>query len=197
MAEFYTYRFGATDIPAKVAGGTGLSPLIVAALSVIETSFVFPSVLDENQKASLDEFMSNRGYSFWRQTQGEAIFHANASITNNAKTITGNTWQTLGGAVTNASFFAGHFAKLFGQVVGSVNTTDALGELRVVETDDAGVEVVLGAWALANTNGAWKMQRLATTVLPRVGDMTYRLEGKTAGADFQMRFTSLVLLENV
>jgi|CXWL01.1.fsa_nt_gi hypothetical protein len=196
MPEFYTYRFIAGNVASKIQGSTGLSPLVVSGLSVIETTLVFPAALLPSDRAALDGFMDDRGYTFKRQTQGEAIFHASTAIVGN-EFVASPAWASVGGAVTNVAFFANVPAKVFGQIVGEFKTDGAGAEVRVVETNSAGVEVIIGQWAIPDTAGAWVMQRFTTTVAPRPADMTYRVEIKNGGAVASMRYTSLVLLENV
>jgi hypothetical protein len=196
--EFYVYRYSAADLAATVQGSTGLTPLLVSALNVIEVSFLFPAALDPNDKTGLDQFMADAGYAFYRQAPQLAAFRASSKIVNDAVVVpTGAAWVTLGGVATNPGFFANNLTKIVGQITGNYKATGGTAELRVVETETAtGIETVLGTFLLASSAGAWGMIEGLTNVAPKANLNTYRLEARgNTVTDLEVRFVTLVLLE--
>jgi hypothetical protein len=125
------------------------------------------------------------------------VFHASASLGGGSIPITSSDWQELGGVVTNPSAFYLNLPTLLGQVVGLVKAVGVGAEIRIVERNDAGVEIVMGQWAIT-PSADWVTTRYYTTVPPRAGDHLYRLDGKLGAAtSVALRYPSLVLLESL
>ena len=66
MAVSYIYNEPPSDLLAKLAGQTGLTPICVKTAYPSEVCVNFDVALDVDQKAGLDEFMSTRGLVFDR-----------------------------------------------------------------------------------------------------------------------------------
>lgn len=195
MAKFYTYRFNAVDIASKIPSGTGVNILAVSALRAIYVSIVTASEVTSNEKDQLDQFMSDRGYSFRRAVDTEAIFYTNTPV-GEGVVPSGTAWSTIKRVVTNPCFFAANPAKMFARLIGRIKSPGNDAEIRIVEQAQDDSEVVVGQWTVPNTSDAWQFIQMITTVPPRVGDNLYRIECRgntTSGAEIDAM--SLTLLE--
>lgn len=106
-------------------------------------------------------------------------------------------WQVLGGVVTNPGFFEPVLQKVVGRLVGGFKTDGDGAEVRLVEEKVGESDVVMhsSSWLLGDTEDAWGPNQFNTSVAPRSGENTFRLEGRLNGAtSASLRFVSLTLL---
>lgn len=132
-------------------------------------------------------------------TPPTARFHATSKIINDAVAVTEDaSWQVVGGVVSDVSFFTADVSRALGRVVLGAKTTGTGAQLRVVEEavdGDGEVDMKPTPHAIPDTSDAWLPEKFSTTVPPRGGDRTYRLEARRNGATtFSLRFASMSLL---
>jgi hypothetical protein len=193
---FYTYRLSTKELAAKLPSGTGLEPLLVGTLQVVETAVAFPAVLSPNDKLLLDQFMADKGWDFYAELPVVATFHASTKLVESEAAL-GADWTPLGGVVTDPHTFAKNVDKVFASLVGGVRTTGLGAELRMVQIA-AGVETVLGTVALPDTLSSWATFQGYTNIPPSGGLNTYRVEGRSGSASSaSVRFISATLLESL
>jgi hypothetical protein len=109
--------------------------------------------------------------------------------------VTASTWTPIGGVVLTPSVH-GDLASIAAAMTGEALVSGSA-ELRVTETDAAGVVVDMTPTPLplADTAGAYITWALTTTVPPRDGRHTYRVEARVvaSGDSASMRFASMAL----
>ena len=125
-------------------------------------------------------------------------FHAASSLVELERAITLTTWEVLAGVVSSPSFFSASLERCCGRITGQFKADGGIAELRIVEDDGQGGEVVLNtsAFTIPDTSDAWQAITFETNTQMGSGQRTYRLEGRLVdAASSSIRFVSLSLLE--
>ena len=122
-------------------------------------------------------------------------FIAASEAVNTEKAITQQTWEVLGGVVTNPRFFIHDPNQIVALVVGQLKSVGSGVELRLVE-DGSEVQLNTTEFAAPDTGDAWEAFKFQTDVPPTgTTECLYRLEGRLNGAtSASLRFTSMTLL---
>jgi hypothetical protein len=152
----------------------------------------FAADLSSNEKASLDAIVAAHdgvditvAYKIAASLIGQSI-----------DIVESEAWQELGGVSVNVEFYCPELDKAFAIVEYSAKAVGSSAQLRVIEVDDEGAEVVMSANAPIVASTGWKVSKFQTDHSPAHGDRTYILQGRLNGAtSASIRYTALVLIE--
>jgi len=171
------------------------NPALLGVSTDGQVSIDFEDALDAATKAVLDGVIAaHPGYDVVLK------FHASSTVLPQTLLIgaVAPAWDKIGELFTSPYFFVANLAAAKGRAVGQAKTNGAGAVIRIVEQDAAGVDVVVGSFNVPNTAGAWQPAKFFTNVVPRAGDLNYRLEAQApAGVVLEVRAFSLSLIEFV
>ena len=174
------------DINSAVPGASSTQVLVDGSLRVN-----YPTDLDAYSKDNLDKILADLGYV--ALAADSAVQLTSVKLTDQTLALEAD-WTTLGGCVIAASKFSADLSKVFGQLVGQILTVDGDAEIQLVETQDR-VDVVL-ATAKINSQNEWLDFTTDTTVELRLGQSSFRLDGRLGTASSaKVQFASLALME--
>lgn len=195
-----THVYDLTDFPNTKAAGAKLSAEIEAACGQVPLSvdvgasqviIEFSPDLPAEQEANLDAAVAAHD-----GVRAIVEFIAASEAVNTEKAITQDqTWEVLGGVVTNPLFFIHDPNQVVARVVGQLKTVGVGMEMRLVE--NSGEKVLTSAvFQAPDSADAWQEFKFQTDVPPDSQTETlYRLEGRLNGAtSASIRFTAMTLL---
>jgi hypothetical protein len=125
------------------------------------------------------------------------VFHATSKVLDSAVQVTStDTWQEMGGVITNPGFFVSDLTRAFGQLTGQAKVVGTGAEVRLVE-DVGGVLYPLITGTLTDTAGAWAVASWTSVGIPQAGGerpilLQARLNGATSA---WLRYMSATLME--
>lgn len=194
IASFPGLRFLSDQLNAEIeAAAIGVSPTYSSFEDDVCRIYA-AEALDTGQKAALDAVVAAHvpavtGYKF----------HASSKYVELEKDVTLTDWAAVGGAVTNPGFFMQDRARAVARSTGGYQVSGGDLELRFVEADDLGVEVIMSAvpWVCVDSSGAWKNFQFSTNLPPRAGENLYRLDARliNGATSAKIRFVSATILE--
>lgn len=123
-------------------------------------------------------------------------FRASATLTALPVAITEDqSWEEVGGIVTNVAFFIPNLAMALGRVVGQYKAVGTGAQIRIAKADST---VLLGPTSLADTNDVWSV--LSETTSPglplETEEYQYSVQARLNGAtSLSFRYVSFTLLE--
>jgi hypothetical protein len=127
------------------------------------------------------------------------VFHSTALVLGPAAQVTStDTWQEMGGVITNPGFFIADLTRAFGQLTGQAKVVGTGAEVRLVEEVD-GVQHVLITGTLVDTSNAWAVASWTSVGVPQSGGerpilLQARLNGATSA---WLRYMSATLMEMI
>jgi len=147
---------------------------------------------DEVDKPTLDAIVSAHS----GQKIPSVIFQASSLLVGKETEVTEtDTWEDLGGVVTNPLFFIPDVAHILARVVGQIAVQGTGAKFRIVKEDNTPISDEYDA---PDTSGAWTAFVFHSHQPPDVGagEQLFRLQAKLGAAtSAKARYTSMTLLE--
>ena len=178
------------EIVACVGVTTEITDIATHGDGVADLYFV--ADLSPAEKSALDGIVAvHAGYTVYPE------FITNTPIVADIANITTQDWQTLGGVVSNVSFFC-PAEQAYGELLGSAKVSGSGAQVRAVEegtSGEGGTVVIAGPFDIASVD--WSEMRFNSYGrVPRSGSRCYRIEGRLNGAaSASIRYTSLTLFQ--
>jgi len=202
MSVIYVYRKSQNGVFEQACVNLNLPVQEIGFGSCDIRAFKFDAALSDFEKESLDARMAELGYSFgWVSPPGPppAAFYASSKIVPGEESVASQTWEVIGGVVTNPSFFIPDLNKALGKLLGQAKVSGSGAQIRVVEEKEGEADVVvIGPFDVPDSGGAWVVFNQPSHTVARSGDLIYRVEAQLNGAtSMEVRFTTMSLLELV